>query len=101
MEAAENQVNLGVMKRFCGWCKSLLEKIQNAIIGVGGEAKKLGEEDPRRIVHALKVGLAITAVSLLYYFDFFYDGFGVNAMWAVMTVVVVFEFSVGKFIPPI
>ncbi|KAL0293710.1 UNVERIFIED_CONTAM: Aluminum-activated malate transporter 2 [Sesamum calycinum] len=56
---------------------------------------KLGEEDPRRVVHSFKVGLAITLVSLFYYFDFSYEGFGVNAMWAVMTVVVVFEFSVG------
>ncbi|KAK6128424.1 hypothetical protein DH2020_037836 [Rehmannia glutinosa] len=67
----------------------------NVVSGAAKEAKKLGEEDPRRIVHSLKVGLAITVVSLLYYFDFLYEGFGVSAMWAVITVVVVFEFSVG------
>lgn len=87
----ENQAS--VMNRVCG----CLGKTQNAITGVGKKAKNLGKEDPRRIVHAFKVGIAIAGVSLLYYLDFFFDGFGVNAMWAVMTVVVVFEFSVGKF----
>ncbi|KAH6827043.1 aluminum activated malate transporter family protein [Perilla frutescens var. hirtella] len=83
------------MERVGGWFKARLEKMKNAISGVGKEAKRLGKEDPRRVVHSLKVGFAIAAVSLFYYFDFSFDGFGVNAMWAVMTVVVVFEFSVG------
>ncbi|KAJ0084054.1 hypothetical protein Patl1_30309 [Pistacia atlantica] len=60
-----------------------------------GKIKKLGQDDPRRITHSLKVGLAITLVSLFYYFEPLYSGFGVSAMWAVLTVVVVFEFSVG------
>ncbi|WRX34854.1 Aluminum-activated malate transporter - like 10, partial [Theobroma cacao] len=41
------------------------------------------------------MGLALTLVSVFYYFQPVYDGFGDNAMWAVLTVVVVFEFSVG------
>ncbi|KAH6773007.1 hypothetical protein C2S51_011411 [Perilla frutescens var. frutescens] len=91
----ENEEKSGVMERVGGWFKARLEKMKNAISGVGKEAKRLGKEDPRRVVHSLKVGFAIAAVSLFYYFDFSFDGFGVNAMWAVMTVVVVFEFSVG------
>lgn len=58
--------------------------------------KKLGVEDPRRVIHSLKVGLAITMVSTLYYFKPLYNEFGSSAMWAVFTVVVVFEFSVGN-----
>ncbi|KAG8371321.1 hypothetical protein BUALT_Bualt13G0075600 [Buddleja alternifolia] len=65
------------------------------IVNAAKDAKQLGKEDPRRIIHSLKVGLAITLVSLFYYFNFSYEGFGVSAMWAIMTVVVVFEFSVG------
>ncbi|KAL0436258.1 UNVERIFIED_CONTAM: Aluminum-activated malate transporter 2 [Sesamum radiatum] len=93
--ASESQENVGGLKKVWGWVKGCFEKIVNVVTGVAKEAKKLGEEDPRRVVHSFKVGLAITLVSLFYYFDFFYEGFGVNAMWAVMTVVVVFEFSVG------
>ncbi|XVF47002.1 hypothetical protein PTKIN_Ptkin03bG0074200 [Pterospermum kingtungense] len=59
------------------------------------KVKKLGQDDPRRVFHSLKVGLALTIVSLFYYCRPLYDRFGVAATWAVMTVVVVFEFSVG------
>ncbi|CAA2992190.1 aluminum-activated malate transporter 2-like [Olea europaea var. sylvestris] len=73
----------------------MMEKFVAKITVAASEGKKLGVEDPRRIIHSLKVGLAITLVSLFYYFDTLYQGFGVSAMWAVITVVVVFEFSVG------
>ncbi|KAK8489053.1 hypothetical protein V6N13_094696 [Hibiscus sabdariffa] len=62
---------------------------------IARKTKNLGQDDPRRIVHSLKVGLAITLVSLFYYFEPLYDGFGDSAMWAVLTVVLVFEFFVG------
>jgi Aluminium activated malate transporter len=58
---------------------------------------RVGREDPRRVVHAVKVGLALTLVSFLYIFEPLFKGVGENAMWAVMTVVVVFEFTAGKF----
>ncbi|KAM7496989.1 hypothetical protein LguiA_021403 [Lonicera macranthoides] len=79
------------------WCKfkSFPGKLKSKIVETAKKAKQLGEDDPRRVIHSLKVGLAITLVSLFYYFDPLYEGFGVSAMWAVLTVVVVFEFSVG------
>uniref|UniRef100_A0A1J3HS03 Aluminum-activated malate transporter 13 n=1 Tax=Noccaea caerulescens TaxID=107243 RepID=A0A1J3HS03_NOCCA len=55
----------------------------------------VGKEDTRRVKHALKVGVALTLVSLLYLMEPFFEGVGKNAIWAVMTVVVVLEFSVG------
>jgi len=58
----------------------------------------VGKEDPRRVIHALKVGVALTLVSLLYLMEPFFEGVGKNALWAVMTVVVVLEFSAGKYI---
>ncbi|KAK6147309.1 hypothetical protein DH2020_018221 [Rehmannia glutinosa] len=60
--------------------------------------KKIGEDDPRRIVHSIKVGIALTLVSLFYYFRPLYDGFGQAGMWAILTVVVVFEYTVGATI---
>ncbi|CAA7022693.1 unnamed protein product [Microthlaspi erraticum] len=59
------------------------------------EGRRVAKEDPRRVVHSFKVGLVLALVSSFYYYQPLYDNFGVNAMWAVMTVVVVFEFSVG------
>ncbi|PSR86445.1 Aluminum-activated malate transporter like [Actinidia chinensis var. chinensis] len=79
----------------CNWFKAVHEKLRSKVSEVAKEAKKLGEDDPRRIIHSIKVGIAICLVSLVYYFDPLYEGFGISAMWAVMTVVVIFEFSVG------
>ncbi|KAF7810004.1 aluminum-activated malate transporter 12-like [Senna tora] len=69
------------MKRFAskGWVRTL----------------KLGREDPRRVIHAFKVGLSLTLVSLLYLLEPLFKGIGQNAIWAVMTVVVVLEFTAG------
>ncbi|XP_021278610.1 aluminum-activated malate transporter 2-like [Herrania umbratica] len=80
-----------------GWelVQALPGKLRTKVAEFPGKIKKLGQDDPRRIVHSFKVGLAITLVSLFYYFDPLYVGFGSSAMWAVLTVVVVFEFSVG------
>ncbi|XVF19630.1 hypothetical protein REPUB_Repub11eG0127100 [Reevesia pubescens] len=80
-----------------GWelVKALPGKLRTKVAEFPGKIKKVGQEDPRRIVHSFKVGLAITLVSLFYYFDPLYVGFGSSAMWAVLTVIVVFEFSVG------
>ncbi|KAL1541426.1 aluminum-activated malate transporter 8-like [Salvia divinorum] len=57
--------------------------------------KKIGEDDPRRITHCTKVGLALTLSSFLYYIRPLYDGFGEAGMWAILTVIFVFEFTVG------
>ncbi|KFK31455.1 hypothetical protein AALP_AA6G114000 [Arabis alpina] len=56
---------------------------------------EVGKEDPRRVKHAFKVGVSLTLVSLLYLMEPFFKGIGKNAIWAVMTVVVVLEFSAG------
>ncbi|GAB4824612.1 hypothetical protein Ancab_007485 [Ancistrocladus abbreviatus] len=80
---------------FCSWLKDKCEKLRGILKDFGYTAKKLAEDDPRRVIHSIKVGIAITLVSLFYYFEPLYEGFGVSAMWAVLTVVVVFEYSVG------
>ncbi|KAF5207724.1 Aluminum-activated malate transporter, partial [Thalictrum thalictroides] len=49
----------------------------------------------RQLNHSLKVGVALVLVSLLYLVDSLYEKVGENAMWAIMTVVVIFEFSAG------
>ncbi|XP_010252735.1 PREDICTED: aluminum-activated malate transporter 10 [Nelumbo nucifera] len=55
----------------------------------------IGIDEPRKVIHCLKVGIALTTVSLFYYMRPLYQGVGGNAMWAVMTVVVLFEYTVG------
>lgn len=77
-----------------GWDR--LNSCRDKVLQVAKKAKKQGQDDPRKIIHSIKVGLALTLVSLFYYFRPLYDSFGVSGMWAVLTVVVVFEFTVGK-----
>ncbi|XP_024010491.1 aluminum-activated malate transporter 10 [Eutrema salsugineum] len=74
----------GVSKRIFVWLKGLVMK-----------AWRIGADDPAKVVHCLKVGLALSLVSIFYYMRPLYDGVGGNAMWAIMTVVVVFESNVG------
>lgn len=66
------------------------------LVSFAQKLKKIAMEDPRRIIHSLKVGLAITWVASFFYLQPFYNSFGDDAMWAVITVLVVMEFSVGK-----
>ncbi|VFQ63283.1 unnamed protein product [Cuscuta campestris] len=52
----------------------------------------------RKMVHSFKVGVALVLVSLLYVLDPLFHQVGQNVMWAIMTVVVVFEFYAGATI---
>ncbi|XP_022153275.1 aluminum-activated malate transporter 2-like [Momordica charantia] len=77
------------------WVKAMSGKLPAMAVELATATKRLARDDPRRVVHSLKVGLAITLVSLFYYFRPLYDGFGASTMWALISVIVVFEFSVG------
>ncbi|GAB4824609.1 hypothetical protein Ancab_007482 [Ancistrocladus abbreviatus] len=77
------------------YLKVLPKRFIDEVVEVVKNTKKLAQDDPRRVTHSLKVGLTLTLVSLFYYFQPLYDNFGVSAMWAVITVVVVCEFTVG------
>nr|XP_028948087.1 aluminum-activated malate transporter 10-like [Malus domestica] len=59
------------------------------------KAWDMGHNEPRKVIHCLKVGVALTVVSLFYAMRPLYKDVGGNAIWAVMTVVVVFENTVG------
>lgn len=80
-----------------GWCwlKALAERYKKLMVEFRNKVKKVGTDDPRRVTHSLKVGVALLLVSLIYYDKPLYGGFGSSTMWAVLTVVVVFEFRVG------
>ncbi|KAF8090845.1 hypothetical protein N665_0463s0004 [Sinapis alba] len=71
--------------------KVMVERIAKSMRNIW----RIGADDPAKVVHCLKVGLALSLVSIFYYMRPLYDGVGGNAMWAIMTVVVVFESTVG------
>ncbi|XVE73159.1 hypothetical protein DITRI_Ditri11bG0094700 [Diplodiscus trichospermus] len=57
--------------------------------------KKSNKHGMKKVIHSIKVGVALVLVSLLYLLDPLYKQVGENAMWAIMTVVVIFEFFAG------
>ncbi|XP_020575909.1 aluminum-activated malate transporter 1-like [Phalaenopsis equestris] len=77
------------------WCPFLIHNLLRKVIKLGKKIKKIGKEDPRRILHSLKVGIALTLVSIFYYVTPLFNGLGSSTMWAVLTVVVVMEYTVG------
>ena len=86
----------GPSKRIFLWLKGfvmkvILEQIAKSMRNIW----RIGADDPAKAVHCLKVGLALLLVSIFYYMRPLYDGVGGNAMWAIITVVVVFESTVG------
>ncbi|ESW34965.1 hypothetical protein PHAVU_001G195700 [Phaseolus vulgaris] len=85
----------GFLAHWGNCLKALPGNIKSMVINFTRSIAKIGKDDPRRVFHSLKVAFALTLVSLFYYSRPLYDGFGVAGMWAVLTVVVVFEFSVG------
>ena len=93
VDGTENKNSLNLKSPFFS---ESMEKDKENVICSFRLIKKTGEDDPKRMVHAVKVGQALTIVSLFYYVNPLYEGFGVNAMWVVLTVVVVMEYTVGK-----
>ncbi|GMN48778.1 hypothetical protein TIFTF001_017945 [Ficus carica] len=69
---------------------SFVEKIVSHL-----REKTSNTQDMRKLIHSAKVGAALVLISFLYLLDPLYNQVGDNAMWAVMTVVVMFDFYAG------
>ncbi|OVA16538.1 Aluminum-activated malate transporter [Macleaya cordata] len=53
------------------------------------------KEDKNRVIFSLKVGFAVLLVSLLILFQAPYEVFGTNIIWSILTVAIMFEYTVG------
>ncbi|XP_049395893.1 aluminum-activated malate transporter 8-like [Solanum stenotomum] len=93
-----NQQNLSVFTKWWNKLKDFPRKFQIKIGKIAKNTKQIGKDDPRKIWHAFKVGLALTLVSLFYYTEPLFHNFDQPVMWAILTVVVTFEFTAGATI---
>ncbi|XP_071741330.1 aluminum-activated malate transporter 10 [Rutidosis leptorrhynchoides] len=91
-------VDPGVTKKIYVQVRRLILKCFILIGRFLEKARSIAADEPKKVIHGVKVGLALSLVSLFYYMRPLYDGVGGNAMWAVMTVVVALEYSVGATI---
>ncbi|XP_074577291.1 LOW QUALITY PROTEIN: aluminum-activated malate transporter 4-like [Curcuma longa] len=63
--------------------------------GLALKGWEFGRSDPRKVVFAAKMGLALTIVAILIFFQVPFRDLSKHSVWAILTVVVVFEFSIG------
>ncbi|KAK1285665.1 Aluminum-activated malate transporter 12 [Acorus calamus] len=59
-----------------------MAKVRSFPVKIWEMVSKAGREDPRRVIHSLKVGVALTLVSFLYVLEPLFKDVGQNAMWA-------------------
>lgn len=58
---------------------------------------EFAKEDSNRVKFSFKVGLAVLLVSLLILFRAPYEIFGTNIIWSILTVAIMFEYTVGTY----
>ena len=66
-----------LFSRVWWWFEALPKRLTAEVIETASNTKILAQDDPRRVTHSIKVGLALSLVSLFYYYQPLYDNFGV------------------------
>lgn len=82
----------GVCRYFSDKITGFVTKSQDVFV----TAWEMGTSDPRKIIFSAKMGLALTLVSILVFFKLPGSELSNHYLWAILTIVVVFEFSIGK-----
>jgi hypothetical protein len=77
---------------FSDWIVEFMKKVKRVAI----RAWDMGHSDPRKIIFSAKMGVALIIMSLLIFLKQPFPDIGRYSVWAILTVVVVFEFSIGK-----
>ncbi|KAJ9140717.1 hypothetical protein P3X46_031327 [Hevea brasiliensis] len=71
-----------------------IKNSSNELQDFAEKAWEMGRSDPRKIIFAIKMGLALAIVSLLIFWKGLYD-ISQYSIWAILTVIVMFEYSIG------
>ena len=87
-EATPKRSFRSIRDKFSNWWKTVKD--------VAAKLWEMGVSDPRKIVFSAKMGLALMLITLLIFLKEPVKDLGRYSVWAILTVVVVFEFSIGN-----
>lgn len=82
----------------CGcfsWMSDGVINFWNGLNAVAVKLYEMGHSDPRKIIFAIKMGTALSLIYLNVFLKDLLPSISSYAVWGMITVVVVFEFSVG------
>ncbi|XP_050371905.1 aluminum-activated malate transporter 9-like [Argentina anserina] len=81
----------------CSFLGQKVVKFWEDVLEFAPKALEMGRSDPRKVIFGMKMGLALSIVSLLIFLKkSFHDiDIGQYSIWAILTVIVMFEFSIG------
>ncbi|KAK7269744.1 hypothetical protein RIF29_22479 [Crotalaria pallida] len=80
----------------CNFCDALSDSVarfRDGLLEFMSKLYEMGRNDPRKAMFAAKAGLSLAIVSLFIYIK--EEQLSKYSIWAILTVVVVFEFSIG------
>ncbi|KAG2665350.1 hypothetical protein I3760_15G004900 [Carya illinoinensis] len=72
-----------------------IKKSWNDLQELAGRAWEMGHSDPRKVIFATKMGLALSIVSFLIFWKQSYHDISQYSIWAILTVIVMFEYTIG------
>lgn len=90
-EELRNKPRCLSFRYICGEVGGFMKEVQD----VAAQAWQMGKSDPRKIIFSAKMGLALMLISLLIFWKEPIEELSRYSVWAILTVVVVFEFSIG------